>query len=187
MAIPSNLLPINTSVDESLQNTTSIPSSVDIGIPNNLLPINTSTISAQIQSLAGQLPLSSAPEIQQFSLLNQIIPDSMFTSESFDSIRSSALNIATQYVNTQLASVPSIPSLPASVPTFIVKVPSFGQIKNFINTKIDRIKIQRNQASLRALDDRLKKAETPFTYRQQLKNNFNLDTVNRIQDVTRRG
>jgi hypothetical protein len=59
-------------------------------------------------------------------------------------------------------------------------IPSYGQIKNFIKTKVDRIKAQKQQASIRALRDDLKKQQNPFEYRQNLEN---LQASRLIQNV----
>jgi GTP-binding protein EngB required for normal cell division len=68
-------------------------------------------------------------------------------------------------------------SIGATLPPFSPKLPSFGQIKNFINTKIDRIKRQKQQASIKALKDELKQQENPFTYRKMLVNRAQKNTV----------
>ena len=61
MSIPSNLIPINTSV-QALTPTIS-PTLPINGIPRNLLPVNTSTIESSLESIAGQVPQLDAPEI----------------------------------------------------------------------------------------------------------------------------
>lgn len=183
MTIPSNLLPINTTIQDSGESaSTSITQQVStFGVLNNLLPVNASEISASFQSLAGQLPTELAIEIPQYSLLNQAVPDTMFLSGSLDKIRDTTTKTAQQAVNTLKVAKPTF-SVPGSIPTFSPKLPSFGQIKNFINTKIDRIKRHRQQASIRALKDELKQRESPFTHRQFLANqaqkNAVLDKVN---------
>lgn len=141
-----------------------------MAIPSNLIPVNTSDISGSIQSLAGQLPqIPDAPEIPQFAVLNTVIPDSLFKTGSLDQIREKTLSTAETYVN-GLPTAPTIPAVPTVTVPFPPKRPSYGQIKNFIKTKIDRIKQQRQQASLKALDEELKQRENPFAYQQSLKN-----------------
>ena len=175
MAIPSNLLPINNPLrrefDEELPVIT-LPTASVTGVPSNLLSINTSNISGSFQSFAGTLQSASIP---QFSILNTVIPDRLFTTGSIDQIRARTLNAAKTYTS----GLPTLPNRP-TFPTLIVsppRIPSYGQIKNYIKTKIDRIKQQRQQASVKALDSELKKQENPFKYRQSLKNQETKSTV----------
>jgi hypothetical protein len=171
MSIPSNLLPINNPLREELgeipTSSIGLPNIVG-GVPKNLLPVNASDISASFQSFTGQIPTVNAPQIPEFPILNTILPDRLFTTGSLDQVRARTLNATTTYLN----GLPALPTLP-SIPTTIVprpRIPSYGQIKNFINTKIDRIKRQRQQASVKALNEELKRQENPFTYRQSIKN-----------------
>lgn len=138
-----------------------------MALPTNLLSVNASEISGSIQSLAGQLPDVNPQQIQQYPILNTAIPDAQFKTGSFDEIRERTLQIAEQAIIPLRVTVPTF-SFPSTVPRFSPKLPSFGQIKNFINTKIDRIKIQRQQASIKALKADIQKKENPFTYRKSL-------------------
>ena len=171
MGIPSNLIPFNTSV-ESL--TPSVSPTLPInGVPRNLLPVNTSTIESSLESIAGQLPQINAPEISSFPVLNAVLPDSLFTTGSIIQIRDRTVTVAKNYLSglplPRIIPTISIPGT-GTLPTFPPKRPSFAQIKNYIETKIDRIKRQRQKASIKALKDDLKKQENPFTQRQALKN-----------------
>lgn len=177
MAIPSNLLPINNPIRTEVEElpTITLPTASITRIPNNLLRVNTSDISGSFQSLTGNIPTVNAPEIPQFPILNTVIPDRLFTTGSIDQVRARTLNAAKTYTD----GLPALPTIP-TVPTFIipkVRIPSYGQIKNYIKTKIDRIKQQRQQASIKALDEDLKKQENPFKYRQSLKNQEVKSTV----------
>lgn len=145
------------------------------GLPSNLLRANTSEISASFQSLAGNIPSINVPEIPQFPILNTVIPDSLFKTGSIDQVRTRTLNAARTYIN-GLPVLPDIPTLPTNIPS-PPRIPSYGQIKNYIKTKIDRIKQQRQQASVKALKEELKKQENPFTNRQVLKNQVIQNTV----------
>jgi len=141
-----------------------------MAIPSNLKPVNASDISGSIQSIAGQfLGVANIPEIEQFSVLNTVLPDSLFTTGSLDQIKDRTIAAAETYIN-GLPAPRLIPEIPASTVPFPPRRPSYGQIKNFIKTKIDRIKRQRQQASLKALDEKLKQRENPFAYQQSLKN-----------------
>lgn len=171
MSIPSNLIPINTSV-QALTPTIS-PTLPINGIPRNLLPVNTSAIESSLESIAGQVPQLDAPEISSFPVLNAVLPDSLFATGSVTQIRDTALTIAQGFVNglPLPRTIPTIPTLSFPVlPAFPPNRPSFGEIKNYIETKIDRIKRQRQQASLNAVKEKLKQKENPFTYRQTLLN-----------------
>lgn len=178
MPIPSNLLPINNPFRAEVEEApaTVIPTtSIITGIPNNLLPINASDISASFQSFAGVIPSGSIPQIPQFSILNTVIPDRLFTTGNLDQVKARTLNAATTYLNT----IPALPTIP-TLPTLIIprpRIPSYGQIKNYIETKIDRIKQQRQKASIKALNQELKKQENPFQHRQSLKNEETRNTV----------
>ena len=177
MAIPSNLLPINNPIRAEVEELPAItlPTASITRIPSNLLPVNTSDISGSFQSLTGNIPAVNAPEIPQFPILNTVIPDRLFTTGSIDQVRARTLNAARTYTS----GLPALPAIPA-VPILIVpkpRIPSYGQIKNYIKTKIDRIKQQRQKASVKALDAELKKQENPFKYRQSLKNQEIRSTV----------
>jgi len=126
-----------------------------MGIPSNLIPVNASQISGSAQSIAGEIPIDSV-EIPQASVLSSVIPDSLFEEGSIDQIRARTLGKAEQY----LAPLNALP----------IKKPSFGSIKNYIETKIDRIKTQRRNASVRALKQELQQQKNPFQYRQSLRN-----------------
>lgn len=69
----------------------------------------------------------------------------------------------------------SLPVVP--LPVFPPRRPSFGQIKDYIETKIDRVKLERQKASQRALDQKLKQKENPFAQRESLKNTYSRNTV----------
>lgn len=172
MAIPSNLLPINNSVFQNVDEEISATTSGIIGVPNNLLRINVSDISDPIQSLTANILPINTP---QYLILNTIIPDEMFTTGSISQVKTRTLDAVKTYVNR----IPALPSIP-SVPTFTIqipRIPSYGDIKSFIKIKIDRIKVQRQKASVAALKEELKKREDPFKYRQTLKNQNKTNTV----------
>jgi len=177
MAIPSNLLPINNPIRTEVEElpTISLPTASIVGVPNNLLRVNTSDISGSLQSLTGNIPTVNAPEIPQFPILNTVIPDRLFTTGSLDQVRARTLNVVRTYIN----GLPALPTIP-TIPTLVIpkpRIPSYGQIKNYIKTKIDRIKQRRQQASVKALDAELKKQENPFKYRQSLKNQATKNTI----------
>lgn len=146
-----------------------------MAIPTNLIPINESQISSSIQSLVGVLPTEDIEEIKKYEEINLILPDSLF-SGSIDEIRNRTMDKVTQFT-TSLPTVPTLPTIPITTVPFPPKVPSFGQIKNYINTKIDRIKRQRQQASVSALKEELNNRKNPFEYRQQLRNQIRPNTV----------
>ncbi len=145
-------------------------------ISTNLIPTNARQISASVQSLVGQISSTGSVEIQQYSVLNQVIPDSLFVTGSFEQIQQNAFRLAETYVNQIPKSTPRF-SIPSLLPSFPPKRPSYGQIKNFIETKIDRIKRQRQQASLKALEDELRQREDPFAFRQTQQNRQEINTV----------
>lgn len=173
MAIPPNLIPTNISVQPSVN--LSALRSVG-GIPANLIPINASDIDNKLDSIAGQIPEVTAPDIPNLRAIDAIFPDDLFSTGSIDEVRERALGIANRFTDglpklpiLSLDSLP-IPGLRPSSVVFPPKVPSFAEIKNFIEIKIDRIKKQRQQASINALKDKLKKQQNPFEYRQSLVN-----------------
>lgn len=172
MAIPSNLLPINNPLREDITeqiSTITIPSIRSTGVGSNLLTMNTSDISSSFQSLAGNIPKLDSQQIPAYSLLNQLLPDSLFTTGSLDQIRNRTLGKAKTYLN----GLPQLPTIPIIVKTTLIsppRIPTYGQIKNYIKNKIDRIKLQRQQASIKALNEKLKQRENPFEYRQKVKN-----------------
>lgn len=179
MSIPSNLLPISTNITSDVENVLdlNLPTSqfIETGVPNNLLRVNTSEISASFQSLAGNLPSLNAPQIPKFAILNTVIPESLFATGSFQQVRDRATRLGERYVN-GLPRLPQLPTIPSTIPALPPR-PSYGDIKNFIKIKIDRIKVQRQKASVSALREEIKRRENPFTYRQELKNQNQRSTV----------
>lgn len=177
MAIPSNLLPINNPIRAEVEElpTITLPTASVIGVPSNLLRVNTSDISGSFQSLAGNIPSVNAPQIPQFPILNTVIPDRLFTTGSIDQVKARTLNAARIYTD-GLPALPTIPTVNSFIPSR-PRIPSYGQIKNYIKTKIDRIKQRRQQSSVKALDAELKKQENPFKYRQSLKNQTTKNTI----------
>jgi hypothetical protein len=132
-----------------------------MAIPSNFLPNN--AVSLQNTS-------ASAAEIRLGfqSVLDNIVPPSTFVSGSLDEARTKALNAAQIYTNS-LPTAPTIPSFPLSTPAFPPKRPSFAEIKNYVETRIESINIKRQQESVTAHKETLKAQENPFTYRQSLK------------------
>lgn len=177
MAIPRNLLPENlpnelTQFSSSLNTDIASLGSISSinGVPVNLIPSNTSDIAKSIESIGGQIPQIDAPEIPEYAILNTVISDELFKTGSLDQIRARTFGAARTYVNGLPKIAVEIPTLPPISVPFPPKRPSFSQIKNYIETKIDRIKIQRQVASTRALEETLRKKEDPFAYRQSIIN-----------------
>jgi hypothetical protein len=133
-----------------------------MAIPSNLLPNNAIDLQNVSASTAEVIVGSQ-------SVLNNIIPPSTFVSGSLDEIRTKALTVAETYTNS-LPTAPTIPTISLSVPEFPPRRPSFAEIKNYIETKIENIKRRRQQASVQVQKEKLKRQENPFTYRQSLKN-----------------
>lgn len=175
MALPSNLIPTNissvtTTVTSLTGNAQSLITAAAGAVPTNLLPSNLSTIGSNLQSIGGELPnVLQIPEIPQFSVLNAALPDSLFETGSIDQIKDAATSKAEDFIASFAPAIP-IFALPVLSPPNPLPRPSIAQIKNFIKTKIDRIKAQRQAASVRALREELKAQQNPFEYRQQLKN-----------------
>lgn len=187
MAIPTNLLPINNpdriNIDAVLPST--IAQIPKLGVPSTLLPINTSQISASFQSVLGKIPTIDIPQIPQFPVLNVVLPDRLFTTGSIDQIKARALRAAEIYINGLPLALPTL-TIPTITIPFPPPRPSFGQIKNFIKTKIDRIKRERQQASVKVLREQLKKQENPFEYRRLLRNKQLQNTVLGIRNNRQR-
>lgn len=177
MAIPRNLIPENISSrarELSSITDSGIPSLGTItsinGVPTNLIPSNASDIAKSVESIAGRTPEINAPEIPQYPILNAAIPDDLFSTGSIDEIRNRALAAAQTYVNGLPKINFQIPQLLPATPSFPPKRPSFAEIKNYVEARIDRIKLQKQKASVKALEETLKKKEDPFTYRNELIN-----------------
>ena len=182
MAIPTNLLPINTNVSRIEENVQLIPTPVIGKVPSNLIPVNATQISSSIQALAGEVPVTDIKLIQNFSTLNVVLPDTLFTSGSVDQIRDRTLRVAQAYVNglPEAPEIPRIPTLVPRLPDFPPPRPSYGQIKNYIKTKVDRIKLQRQKASVKAVNEKLKQKENPFAHRQSIINTSNKNITNSV-------
>jgi hypothetical protein len=147
-----------------------------MAIPNNLIPVNISQLSASLPDE------TSRDNTQEFSLLNNILPDSYFLSGSFEQIQEVALHRAQQVINASQITRPTF-SIPSRIPRISPKLPSLAQIKRFINARINNIKLERQQASLRALKEELKQRENPFAYRQSLINKqANEDIARRLKN-----
>jgi hypothetical protein len=155
MAIPLNLQPI--SLNSGSAPTAVTTSSGTRQVPSNLLAVNASEINVS----TGLTELDTG-EVSAGSVLNEIIPESEFSSDkSFEQMRTSILPKATAAMGALvLARV-----IPAPIPT--------GIILNFINSKIDKLKVQRQRASVKKLNEELKQRENPFTYRKSIINKQN--------------
>lgn len=129
-----------------------------MAIPSNLIPVNRSQLSGSAQ-VTGEESIETAGS----TAFSEIIPDDLFLGESIDQIRARTLGKAEQY----LAPLSLLP----------IKKPSFGSIKNYIEKKIDNIKLQRRNASVKATQQNLKEQEDPFTYKRSLKNKSRPNTV----------
>lgn len=177
MVIPNNLLPINNPIRQDVIEE-QLPTASIGGLPSNLLRANASEISASFQSLTGNIPSIGTPRIPQFTTLNTVIPDGLFTTGSIDQVKARTLGAARDYIS----GLPALPTIPSIPPLIIPKprIPTYGDIKNYIKTKIDRIKQQRQQASVKALDAELKKQENPFKYRQSLINKEQNNVVSTV-------
>lgn len=169
MPIPSNLLTINSAISQELNNITPtiVPTQLT-GLPSNLIPANINQINPSAQSLLGTISTTDAvQQIPYYSVLNTAIPDNLFTTGSIDQIKQRTLQAAKLFVGT-LPIPRIIPQIPILSIAFPPRRPSYGNIKNFIKTKIDRIKRQKQIASTKALQEELKKQENPFEYRNRL-------------------
>ena len=140
-----------------------------MALPTNLIPANASDITGSLESvtdnisgsLASQIP-TDITAIPGASAISAIIPDDLFIDGTIDQIRARTIGKAEQY----LAPLSLLP----------IKKPPFALIKNYVETKIQRIKAQRQKASIKALKEQLKQEQNPFRHRQELKNTQQVDT-----------
>lgn len=187
MSIPSNLQP--TSINGLPKQVTAepnIPEALDKFKSTNAAALPEEIIDVEIPDV--QLPDIELPELPEVSLPDVDVPDlstrrklvysaldKFITGSLFknvikvDSEKRSVINKiqkAQTIVRLQLRIAPTTVPPPL---VFFAKI-SIGELIQFIDNKIDKLKVQTQRASMKALDAKLKTAEDPFTRRQELLN-----------------
>lgn len=150
MSIPSNLLPLNSSI---VSNATNIAGQYTGQLSN---------ITNQVSNITNLTTQISDDIVQRSQLLDSIIPDSVF-SGSIEEIRTRANNIVEVYINgIKIPQIPDIASLIPEIPV-IPRIPSYGEIKQYIDARIESIKLKRVRAFEVAQEQLVRESLTPYT------------------------
>lgn len=189
MPIPSNLQP--TSINGLPKQVTAEPNASDVlnrfkstnaaALPEEIIDVEIPEVQLpdielpELPESEVSLPDADVPDLSTrrklvYSALDKFITGSLFKNViKVDSEKRSVIDKiekAQKLVRTQMK------INPASVPpplVFFAKI-SIGELIQFIDNKIDKLKVQTQRASMKALDTELKTAEDPFTRRQELLN-----------------
>jgi hypothetical protein len=153
MPIPSNLIPVN--VSEISENVQSIGGEVSGNVQSLAGEISGNISSLDIEVPSTDLP--ALPEIPEYTILNRAIDSIDLTKIGLDVMERELMSQIKKYLDS------------LGTPDIVTRL-SYGRIKNFISAKVDRLKIQRQRALSKALDEELRASANPFEYRKRLIN-----------------
>lgn len=158
-------------------------------IPSNLLPLNSDFLSkntnavgqftGQVSEITNQLPrvdevLEQANVVESLSseaaarlaIISAAIPDELFTG-SIEDIKANAKN-AIKILSRSLT-FPEIPDISIALPEIpTITIPSFSEMKDYVQVKIDSIKQKRIEAFSDAQDLLVSQSLTPFAMRKNM-------------------
>ena len=121
------------------------------------------------------MSILSAAE-QRKKVLEQLVPDTTF-SGSLEDIKAKANNILDSY-ESKLPQIPQIPTIPSLIPELVPPVPSYAEVKETINTKIQKAKKDSQEAFISAQTTAIERAKNPFAARRDLVNSNTRRVVN---------
>jgi len=109
--------------------------------------------------------------------LDKIVPDVTF-SGSIDEIKQRANNIVDTY-ESKIPQVPQIPQIPSLIQQIVPTIPSYAEVKEYIDFRINELKRQKQEATINAQRDLVKKAESTFTVRKEQITNNSIRNISR--------
>lgn len=121
------------------------------------------------------MSILSAAE-QRKKVLEQLVPDSTF-SGSLEDVNARVDGILNSY-ESKIPKVPQIPSIPSLIPELVPPIPSYAEVKEIINTKIQKAKKDNQEAFISAQNTAIERAKNPFAARRDLVNNNARRVVN---------
>ena len=121
------------------------------------------------------MSILSAAE-QRKKVLEQLVPDSTF-SGSLEDVNARVDGILNSY-ESKIPKVPQIPSIPSLIPELVPPIPSYAEVKEVINTKIQKAKKDNQEAFISAQNTAIERAKNPFAARRDLVNNNARRVVN---------
>lgn len=121
------------------------------------------------------MSILSAAE-QRKKVLEQLVPDSTF-SGSLEDVNARVDGILNSY-ESKIPKVPQIPSIPSLIPELVPPIPSYAEVKEIINTKIQKAKKDNQEAFISAQNTAIERAKNPFAARKELLNKSTIRLTN---------
>lgn len=97
--------------------------------------------------------------------LDRIVPDATF-SGSLEEVKSKAQVIIDTY-QSQIPTVPQIPEIPTLVQQYVPAVPSYAEVREYIDFQIAELKRKKQEAFINAQNEFVTKSEDAFASRKQ--------------------
>ena len=98
--------------------------------------------------------------------LDRIVPDSTF-SGSLEEVKSKAQVVIDTY-RSQIPTVPQIPEIPTLVQQYVPAIPSYAEVREYIDAQIAELKRKKQEAFINAQNEFVRKAEDAFASRKQM-------------------
>lgn len=98
--------------------------------------------------------------------LDRIVPDSTF-SGSLEEVKSKAQVVIDTY-RSQIPTVPQIPEIPTLVQQYVPAIPSYAEVREYIDEQIAELKRKKQEAFINAQNEFVRKAEDAFASRKQM-------------------
>lgn len=164
MTIPSNLLPVNSDFLSTRTN----PLGQFTGQVNEISS-QFSQVGQQIDQATEQLDVVenlSSEAAARLAIISAAIPDELFTG-SIEDMKANAKNAIK--ILSQSLRIPEIPDISVVLPELpTITLPSYSEMKDYVQVKIDSIKQKRIEAFSEAQDLLVSQSLTPFAMRRNM-------------------
>lgn len=178
MTIPSNLLPLNS---DFLSKNTNPLGQFTGQIEDVLNPV--SEVGEQVDAVRGQLDAIqnlSSEAAARLAIITAAIPDELFTG-NIDDIKNNAKNALK--ILSQSLSIPEIPDLSVALPELpTITLPSYAEMKDYVQVKINDIKKKRIEAFSEAQSLLVSQSRTPFTMRKNMVSDAQSSLLLKLKD-----
>lgn len=166
---------VNQRYQTQLQSTlpTNLDELSDEGLQKLQSSLVNSNISIDAKNRLNQI-INISPETRRIqAVLNTVIPTQIFSgSIPIDQVRQKANLLAKGYLNgiPKLPEIPALPKIPIipTVPRLLPVIPTYAQIKNYIDTHIEDVKRKRQEAFISAQENRVSESKKSFTFRNNI-------------------
>jgi len=172
-------------------------------IPPNLLSSanQVSQITGQAQSVISQVQSISAGAQARLSLIENAIPDSLFTlptgsvnipdTPTLEEIELKVTNTVDSFAERIAEGIPEIPNITFSglLGTALnqlpqkIELPNLAEIKEVVYNKLKALRQKRRAAAVQSQIDIARLEQTPFTARQNAKNAKNQQILNQVRGL----